>query len=437
MNNYRGGIMTATVRPATSSRRALQATRRIAAQLGRDSAYLLLSLPVAVAASVTITTLLTTSIGTLVIWIGLPLAVVTLWTARGFANLERLRLRWVDGRERRGNYAVSAPSESPLRRFLGTLRSPQAWRDVIHALVGIVPAIVTWTVVVTWLSIALAGLTSWVWSRWLPVESDATGVPPWLEWSQTGAGQFALGLAFAASMPWVFRGLTLVHVQLGDLLLDRASEDELTERVGRLEDARVAAASAEALSLRRLERDLHDGPQQRLVRLSMEISAAQRALASKPEKAKELLESANALTAEALAELRALTRGIAPPLLAERGLRAAIESLADRSTVPVAVTWSGATELALGVETAAYFAVAEALANVAKHAGARSARVAVVVRKNALGVTVADDGKGGAHQSKGHGLAGLAERIEGAGGTLAVSDAEGGGTRVEVTLPLR
>ncbi len=207
--------------------------------------------------------------------------------------------------------------------------------------------------------------------------------------------------------------------------------------MGRLEDARSAAAAAEATSLRRLERDLHDGPQQRLVRLSMEISAAQRALASKPEKAQELLASANALTAEALAELRALTRGIAPPLLAERGLRAAIESLADRSTVPVAVTWSGTTKLTLGVETAAYFTVAEALANVAKHAGARSASVAVVVRKDALAVTIKDDGKGGAHQAKGHGLAGLAERIEGAGGTLAVSDAEGGGTAVEVTLPLK
>jgi len=100
------------------------------------------------------------------------------------------------------------------------------------------------------------------------------------------------------------------------------------------------------------------------------------------------------------------------------------------------VTWSGTTDVPLGVETAAYFAVAEALANVAKHAGARSARVAVVVREGALAVTVEDDGKGGAHRAKGHGLAGLAERIEGAGGTLAVSDAEGGGTLVEVTLPL-
>jgi signal transduction histidine kinase len=392
---------------------------------------------VAVAASVTITTLLTSSIGTLVVWVGLPLAVITLWTARAFANLERLRLRGVDGRERHANYAVTGPSASPLRRFLGTLRSPQAWRDVTHALVGIVPAIITWTLAVTWISVALAGLTSWFWARWLPEDSNATGVPPWLEWSQSAAGQLALGLVFAASMPWVFRGLTLVHVQLGDALLDRANEDVLAERVGRLEEARSAAASAEALSLRRLERDLHDGPQQRLVRLSMEISAAQRAIASKPEEAKELLASASTLTAEALAELRALTRGIAPPLLAERGLRAAIESLGDRSTVPVALTWSGAIKLPLGVETAAYFAVAEALANVAKHAGARSAKVTVVVRKDALAVTITDDGKGGAHQAKGHGLAGLAERIEGAGGTLAVSDAEGGGTVVEVALPLK
>jgi len=429
--------MTATVSATNLGRQPSRSARRIVGQLCRDTAYLLLGLPVTLAAFTTITVLLSTSLSTLIIWIGLPLLVITLWTARGFASLERLRLRWVDGRARRGNYAVSAPSASPLRRFLNTLRSPQAWRDVIHAVVAIVPAMITWTVVIAWLSISLAGLTSWIWARWLPTDSDPTGVPSWLEWSQTAVGQIALGLVFAASMPWVFRGLTLVHVQLGDLLLDRANEDELTERVGRLEVARSAAASAEALSLRRLERDLHDGPQQRLVRLSMEISAAQRALASKPEKAKELLESANALTAEALAELRALTRGIAPPLLAERGLRAAIESLADRSTVPVAVAWSGTTDLTLGVETAAYFAVSEALANVAKHAGARSARVAVVVNADTLAVTIRDDGKGGAHLAKGHGLAGLAERIEGAGGTLAVSDSKGGGTTVEVTLPLQ
>lgn len=430
--------MTATAQAAKPKRQESGSTRRILAQFGRDTAYLLLGLPVTVAAFATITALLSASIGTLVIWIGIPLAVFTLWTARGFATLERLRLRWVDGRERRGNYAVPAPSATPLRRFLGTLRSRQAWRDVIHALVGIVPTIITWTLAIVWISTALAGLTSWFWAgEGLPVHSDTTGYPSWIAWSHTIPGSVALGLVFAASMPWVFRGLTLVHVQFGDLLLDRANEDELAERVGQLEQARSAAASAEATSLRRLERDLHDGPQQRLVRLSMEISAAERALGSKPEMAKELLASAGALTTEALAELRALTRGIAPPLLAERGLRAAVESLADRSTVPVTVTWSGTTKLALGVETAAYFAVAEALANVAKHAEARSASVAVAVRKGALAVTVEDDGKGGAHQAKGHGLAGLAERIEGAGGTLAVSDGQGGGTTVEVTLPLK
>ncbi len=214
--------MTATILATEPNRRASRSARRVLGQLRRDTAYLLLGLPATVLAFATVVSLLSASLGTLVVWIGIPLAVITLWTARGFATLERLRLRWVDGRERHANYAPLEPSDSRLRRFFSMLRSPQAWRDVIHALVGIVPAIITWSLAITWLSIALAGLTSWFWSRWLPEDSDTTGIPTWLEWSQTAIGQIALGLVFAASMPWVFRGLTLVHVQLGDLLLDRA-----------------------------------------------------------------------------------------------------------------------------------------------------------------------------------------------------------------------
>jgi signal transduction histidine kinase len=194
--------------------------------------------------------------------------------------------------------------------------------------------------------------------------------------------------------------------------------------------------SAEAAALRRLERDIHDGPQQRLVRLAIELGRAQRQFDRRPEAVREALADAIAQTEEAMEELRALSRGIAPPVLADRGLREALADLAARATVPVDLDVDDPSERpSAAVETAAYFVVAEALTNVAKHSQAGRAAVGLRHGDGTLRVRVSDDGVGGAALGKGHGLRGLDDRVRALGGELRVASPAGGPTRVTAELP--
>ncbi|MGH9251005.1 MAG: sensor histidine kinase, partial [Acidimicrobiales bacterium] len=191
-------------------------------------------------------------------------------------------------------------------------------------------------------------------------------------------------------------------------------------------------------TLRRVERDIHDGPQQRLVRLTMDLEAAQRRLTDNPDAAGPLVEQALTQTQEALAELRALSRGIAPPILADRGLEAALAAAAARSPIPVTldVTMGGSDRPTPAVENTAYFVVTEALTNAAKHSGATTVSVSVIRVGATLHVQVGDDGLGGAHVGKGHGLAGLADRLAGVDGTFDVHSPEGVGTIVSADIPV-
>ncbi|PRC48286.1 histidine kinase, partial [Mycobacterium sp. ITM-2017-0098] len=175
---------------------------------------------------------------------------------------------------------------------------------------------------------------------------------------------------------------------------------------------KAAAASAEATALRRLERDIHDGPQQRLIRLSMDLSRARQHVDGDQDVLRAALDEAVSQTQETLDELRALSRGIAPPVLTDRGLPSALAALAVRCTVPVELTVDPelgmpAGRLDAAVETTVYFAVAEALTNIAKHSGAAHCWVSVANGPGRIAVEIVDDGDGGAHLAKGHGLAGL------------------------------
>jgi signal transduction histidine kinase len=206
----------------------------------------------------------------------------------------------------------------------------------------------------------------------------------------------------------------------------------LTERVDELTRTRRGALDVQAAELRRIERDLHDGAQARLVALSMQLGRAEERLESQPEIA-ELVRRARVEAGNAIAELRDLARGIAPPILADRGLAAAIDALGRRSPMPVVVEVYLDRRLTPVVETAAYFVVAEALTNVAKHAGGAPARVLVRQAGDRLLIDVSDDGPGGANPA-GSGLTGLRHRVEALDGSLAVaSTAEG--TSVHAELP--
>jgi signal transduction histidine kinase len=199
---------------------------------------------------------------------------------------------------------------------------------------------------------------------------------------------------------------------------------------------KAAAVSAEATALRKLERDIHDGPQQRLVRLAMDLGRAEQQFATNPEAARATLAEALTQTRETLDELRALSRGIAPPILVDRGLQAALTALAGRCTVPVDLDAPPIGRLDPAVESTAYFVVAEALTNVAKHSQASEVHVSVHRLATGLLVSVDDDGVGGASLAKGHGLAGLDDRVRAAGGVLSVDSPVGDGTRLTAALPL-
>jgi len=252
------------------------------------------------------------------------------------------------------------------------------------------------------------------------------------------------GLAMLALLPAVTRGLVLLHDVIARVTLGAFPSEALRTQVGDLEASRGAAISAEGHSLRRLERDIHDGPQQRLVRLQMDLAAADRQLDTDPVKARELIGEAMQQSKDALEELRALSRGFAPPILLDRGLVAALESTAVRSTVPVEVVdeLPAGFELPQEIERNAYFVASEAITNAAKHSGAASVRARVALRRvldsddTWLDVTVTDDGRGGAVAVAGHGLAGLDERLRGLGGTLDVESPAGGPTVVAAHLPL-
>jgi signal transduction histidine kinase len=211
----------------------------------------------------------------------------------------------------------------------------------------------------------------------------------------------------------------------------------LRARAAQLETSRRAAVQAEAQTLRRVERDIHDGPQQRLVRLNMDLEAVQRRLDDDPEKARVIVAEALEQSKEALNELRALSRGIAPPILADRGLAAALAAAAARCPVEVSLDVDlPAARLPEDVENTAYFVVTEALTNVAKHAQASLVTVLVGADADRVLVQVRDDGRGGAHLGKGHGLAGLADRLATVEGVLDVVSPVGGPTVLTAEIPV-
>jgi signal transduction histidine kinase len=232
---------------------------------------------------------------------------------------------------------------------------------------------------------------------------------------------------------WVLLGIgvpLLVHY----LVVRSRRRDRLTQRVETLETTRAGAVEEQDAELRRIERDLHDGAQARLVALGLSLGMAEQKFRSDPEEAEKLVAEARAGVAEAIRELRDLSRGIYPPVLADRGIGAALETLADRSPLPTTVSVELAERPPAAVETAAYFVAAEALANATKHSGAGRIEISVERRDARLQVAVMDDGKGGADPS-GSGLVGLRRRVEAFDGTLTVDSPEGGPTTIRAELP--
>ena len=239
----------------------------------------------------------------------------------------------------------------------------------------------------------------------------------------------AAGAALLALGAWLVPRTIGVHSGLA------RSNRELLNRIRRLTITRVDAVDTATAELQRIERDLHDGAQARLVALGISLRAMERLIRTSPDAAVALATESRENSARALAELRALVRGINPPVLAERGLGDAIRALALDCSLPATAEVDLPRRLPPPVETAAYFAVAEALANAAKHAGARSVNVRAACSSGMLRIEVTDDGTGGADPSRGTGLRGVERRLGTFDGVLAVSSPPGGPTIVVIEMP--
>ena len=408
-------------------------------QLGRDAAFLLLSGPLSLLAFYLVVPLTALGVVTTIVWVGLLLLVIDLSIAGGFANIARLAVARVDGREPvPGGYLKSEPRVSARRRLFQRLRDPQRWMDLLWAVIYFPVSLITWIISVVWLALAVGGLLAPIADITLDLVLDPTigqqrqglahllGLQPELLWDI--GFNLTCGFVFSLTAPAVLRGLAAMQTGLIRAMLSWRSE------VSRLQTSRAAVQRAEADTRRRLERDIHDGPQQRLVRLRMDLARAQRQAEKDPAAASAIIQGAMDQTQQTLDELRQLSRGIAPPVLIDRGLAAAITEAATRSSVPVTVS-TELPDLPDHVSQAAYFVVSEALANLNKHSGATAAGVDARVVDGVLRVRISDNGIGGASTAKGHGLAGLVERLSGVDGRLTVTSPTGGPTTLEAMIP--
>jgi signal transduction histidine kinase len=422
----------------------------------RELGFLLPTLPVIVVAFSVLVTLFSTGLSLVALFVGLFIVVAALYAARGFGVVELTRLNWA-GRPR-----ITAPQwtprgepATPLRAILGPLVSGHYWLYLLHGMVvNFIVGLVSWSLTIVWVSGALGGLTYWLWSWTLPADSGSVGLfGLWTGAYGPGSTQnlvaenivnAALGLAFLLTLPFLTRALVMMHHGIAVVMLGAWSSEALQREVADLSASRGAAVSAEDQSLRRLERDIHDGPQQRLVRLQMDLASAERRLDDDPDAARRLLGEAREQARDTLEELRALSRGLVPPILQDRGLIAALESLAARSTVPVQRELQVDRDLRLPseIERSAYFIAAELLTNVAKHAGATGIRLHLELRRvpeddsTWLDLWVIDNGHGGAVLRDGHGLAGLDERLRGLRGILSVRSPAGGPTAIGAHIPV-
>jgi signal transduction histidine kinase len=373
--------------PAPSGRRPIQ---RVLGTIG----FMLGGFPLSLLSFVLIVTMMAVGVSTLVIWVGLPVLFLLTQLVYGFAAVERGWIRAMLGvdiptphRERSG---------SLLRVWRQQLTDSQTWRNVGYLLLAFPISVI----------------------------------------------EFPLAIAGTILLPigiWVLPFIASLHAQLASAMLGPNSTAALSERAERLQASRARGVDAAEAERRRIERDLHDGAQQRLVAVAMGLGRAQKKFDADPDGAKMLVGEALVDAKLAVAELRDLARGIYPAVLGDRGLDAALSSLAAKCPVPVSVQVVVDPRPPAAVESTAYFIVGESLTNIAKHAQASQITVKVWREERPSGdmvvVEVTDDGQGGAAFRPGGGLAGLADRAATIDGVMTVVSPIGGPTVIRADLP--
>ncbi|MBF9133133.1 sensor domain-containing protein [Plantactinospora sp. S1510] len=396
--------------------------------------YLLGGGPTAIAALLALVAVATSGILSIV-GIGIPLLSWTLHGVRSLAGVEQRRAARLLDPDRRPAAHRRDPA-SPDRPPLGAvLRDPATCRELLwlalHGTTGLPAAGCCLALGL----FAVAGLaTPLVW--WIPpAEAPMTFVVPITDWPRALTLPPLVAIVSLTALRWAvpFAGTTLARIYR--VLLAPSSRSRLTARVVELTATRAGAMDAHAAELRRIERDLHDGAQARLVAIAIQLAVAQRQRDAAPQVADQLVEKARAGVEDALAELREVVRSVYPPILADRGLPGAIHALAAACPVPLTARIAPLDRLPAAVETAAYFVIAEALTNIAKHSAASRAGLWLTHENDRLVLRITDNGVGGADESRGTGLAGIRRRAAALDGYADVSSPPSGPTELRVELP--
>lgn len=401
--------------------------------------HVLLGLPIGLLALGTLLVLGGLAAGLAVTWAAaLPVTAALLWCSGRLAELQRARFAALLGVDL---VLERSPVETGTwtRRLLSETRAATTWRRLgYHLLAGALDVLGSVVVVGLWaaglaLSTVFLGTTGI--GRGLPY---VLGLHQALLVVLTLAGVAVLPLSLTVARGWALMDVALARTLLGPSPRHRVNQ--LSEQVLTLTEARAQVVEAADSERRRIERDLHDGVQQQLVSLSMNLGLTRRTLKDLPEPAREALTQAHEQAKQSLTDLRQLVRGLHPAVLDDLGLDAALSGIVARSPVPARLRVDLPHRPPATIEAAAYFVVSEALANVAKHAEATEVGVRVEhhdepLRGEMIEVTVTDNGRGGADEQAGSGLRGLAQRVHGVDGTLRIDSPAGGPTVITAELP--
>lgn len=414
------------------------------ARTWKETIHLLLNLPFGIATFMLVVTGFSLGFGLFITLIGIPILIAMLYVTRGIGVVERLRAKLLLDVDVPNPHRPDPPRDRWWRIPVARASDPATWTEIAYGLLLLPIGTVTFAVALTlWtLGIGLLVLPTYAWAIPHSVHFFTAGTwsivfngHPVRGWVVDTPIEFALvsliGLVIVLAAPWIIRAIATANRYLVRGMLG----NDLIGRVKTLTTTRAAAVDLANEDRRQIERDLHDGVQQRLVSLAMDLGRAKEKLDTDPERAKELVAEAHDEAKRAITEVRNLARGIHPAVLTDRGLDAALSALAARSSVPVDVRVDVARRPPASVEAAAYFVVSEALTNVAKHARATKATVDVRRTGDRLTVQVQDDGVGGATIAEGSGLAGLRDRVRALDGELHLLSPEGGPTVLKAEIP--
>jgi signal transduction histidine kinase len=400
------------------------------------TADLLLDLGVGVVWFSVFTTAIATGASMLITLVGLPILTVTFYLARGAAAVERRRARAFLGVDIEAPVRRQFKGSGIFQKLIAPFGDRTTWKELFYvwfvqptqSVVNFTVAVVAWSVPLWAITLPLYATRS---ENAAPELWNGHRIDTWHEVLPVAVA----GLLVLPLVPWIIRGFASADAAVARWGLSPSRTEALEERIDTLRETQARSVDIAMADRRQIERDLHDGAQQRLLSLGMDLGMALEKFDSDPNAARSLVGDAHHELQRAIAELRNLARGIHPAVLTDRGLDAALSSLAARCPITVRLDVRLRERPPASVEATAYFIVAEALTNAAKHANATAIDVRVQLVGDKLRIEVADDGDGGAEERPGGGLAGLADRATSVEGSLRISSPAGGPTIVAAELP--